>query len=82
MLDTYKIAELGDIINNKLHDYKVTEDNTLIIRVSDEMFKKIDEDLFYSQRKDNEQFIPSTDEILISFEYLSIKIERIANGTT
>lgn len=82
MLDTYKIAELGDMIDKKLHDYKVTENNTLIICVSDEMFRKIDEDLFYRQRKDDkEQFTPSTDEILISFNCLTIKIAK-NNGST
>ena len=49
----------------------------LTIYLNDEEFGKVDEDLFYRNRKDeNEEFIPSEGEIDITFEGVNMKIKN------
>ena len=48
----------------------------MTIYVNEDEFKKVDEDLFYRNRKgEEEEFIPSDGEIDINFEGVKILIE-------
>jgi hypothetical protein len=71
------IIELGNIIEEKLREDGVTEKAELAVYVNDDEFKKIDEDLFYRTRKDeNTEFIPSEGEIEVNFEGVNIIIRK------
>ena len=71
------IIELGNIIEGKLREDGVTEKAELTVYVNDDEFKKIDEDLFYRTRKDeNTEFIPSEGEIEVNFEGVNIIIRK------
>ena len=71
------IVELGDIISEKLAEDGVTEKSELIVYVNNDEFKKIDEDLFYRTRKDeNTEFVPSEGEIDVNFEGVNIIIKQ------
>ena len=71
------IVELGDMISEKLAENGVTEKAELIVYVNDDEFKKIDEDLFYRTRKDeNTEFVPSEGEIDVNFEGVNIIIKQ------
>jgi hypothetical protein len=71
------IIELGNIIEEKLKEDGVTEKAELTVYVNNDEFKKIDEDLFYRTRKDeNTEFIPSEGEIEVNFEGVNIIIRK------
>ena len=71
------IFELGQFISSKLKEDGVTMQSELIVYVTSEEFKKIDEDLYYRNRKDESQeFIPSEGEIDINFELVKIIIKE------
>lgn len=71
------IVELGDIISEKLAEDGVTEKAELTVYVNNDEFKKIDEDLFYRTRKDeNTEFVPSEGEIDVNFEGVNIIIKQ------
>ena len=71
------IFELGQLISTKLRDGGITNQSELFIYVNDNDFKKIDEDLFYRNRKDESQeFIPSDEEIIINFELVKVVIKK------
>lgn len=75
----YNIYEMGEKISNELSKDGVNIDNKLTIKVNQENFKKIDEDLFYRLNPDKDErgeFIPSDSMIEIKFENLSIVIEK------
>ena len=57
--------------------YTVTQKAELIIYLNEEEFKRVDEDLFYRNRKGNiEDFIPSEGEIDINFDGVKIIIKQ------
>ena len=71
------IFELGQFISSKLKENGVTIQSELIVYVTSEEFKKIDEDLYYRNRKDESQeFIPSEGEIDINFELVKIIVKE------
>ena len=71
------IIELGNIIEEKLKEDGITEKAELTVYVNDDEFKKIDEDLFYRTRKDeNIEFTPSEGEIEVNFEGVNIIIRK------
>jgi hypothetical protein len=71
------IFELGQFISSKLQDDGIAQQSELYIHLSDEEFKKVDEDLFYRNRKDETQeFIPSDGEIDINFDNVEIIIKK------
>jgi hypothetical protein len=75
----YNIYEIGENISKELSKDGVNIDNKLTIKVNQENFKKIDEDLFYRLNPDKDErgeFIPSDSMIEIKFENLSIVIEK------
>lgn len=72
---TNNIVELGTLITNDLKRYGIKEKAELTIYLGEEEFKKVDEDLFYRNRTDeNEKFIPSDGETIINFEGVKILI--------
>lgn len=73
---TMSIFELGQSISSKLKSDGIIKQSELTIYVSKEEFKKIDEDLFYRNRKDESQeFIPSEKEIDINFDLVKIIVK-------
>lgn len=76
-LGTMSIFELGQFISSKLKENGVTIQSELTVYVTSEEFKKIDEDLYYRNRKDESQeFIPSEGEIDINFELVKIIVKE------
>ena len=74
---TMSIFELGQFISSKLKEDGVTMQSELTVYVTSEEFKKIDEDLYYRNRKDEPQeFIPSEGEIDINFELVKIIVKE------
>ena len=74
---TMSIFELGQFISSKLKEDGITIQSELIVYVTSEEFKKIDEDLYYRNRKDESQeFIPSEGEIDINFELVKIIVKE------
>lgn len=74
---TMSIFELGQFISSKLKEDGVTMQSELIVYVTSEEFKKIDEDLYYRNKKDESQeFIPSEGEIDINFELVKIIVKQ------
>ena len=74
---TMSIFELGQFISSKLKEDGVTIQSILTVYVTSEEFKKVDEDLYYRNRKDESQeFIPSEGEIDINFELVKIIIKE------
>lgn len=74
---TMSIFELGQYISSKLKEDGITIQSILTVYVTSEEFKKIDEDLYYRNRKDESQeFIPSEGEIDINFELVKIIVKE------
>jgi hypothetical protein len=74
---TASIFELGQDITSKLKDDGVTIKSEFIIFLNEEEFKRVDEDLFYRNRQnEDEEFIPSDSEIDINFELVIIVIKK------
>jgi hypothetical protein len=71
-LNSIKIYELGEYVTKFLHDNGLTIENDLVIRVSKENLKKIDEDLYYRNKPDGNEFIPSDSDVVVKFENLNI----------
>lgn len=71
------IFELGNMISENLKENGITQKAELIIYLNKEEFKKVDEDLFYRMKKDdNEDFVPSEGEIDINFEGVKIIVKE------
>lgn len=74
---TMSIFELGQFISSKLKEDGVMAQSELTVYVTSEEFKKVDEDLYYRNRKDESQeFIPSEGEIDINFELVKIIVKE------
>lgn len=74
---TMSIFELGQFISSKLKEDGITIQSELSVYVTSEEFKKVDEDLYYRNRKDESQeFIPSEGEIVINFELVKIIVKE------
>lgn len=76
-LNSYKIFELGDMISKKLHENGLEKKSELIINVSPEELRKIDEDLFYRKNDKTEEYIPTEGELEITFEKLVIIVKAV-----
>lgn len=71
------IVELGDTISDKLRECGVKDKGDLIIYLDKDNFKKVDEDLFYRNRKsEEEEFVPSEGEININFSGVRMIIKE------
>ena len=74
---TISIIELGNFISSFLKENGVNTQSQLVIYLNAEEFKKVDEDLFYRNRKnENNEFIPSEGEININFDGVKIIIKQ------
>ena len=73
---TRNIAELGQMINDKLREDGIKQKAELIINVNKGEFRKIGEDLFYRNNEKKEEFIPSEDEIIVNFDNVKIIIKE------
>lgn len=73
-LNSYEIFELGKKLDERLHDDGITEKSELIITVSPDELKKIDEDLYYRNNPEGKDYIPTEGELSINFINILIKI--------
>lgn len=74
---TASIFELGQIVSSKLKEYGIAQQSQLYIYLNNEEFNKVDEDLFYRNRKDESQeFIPSEGEINVNFDGVKVIIKQ------
>jgi len=71
-LNSIKIYELGEYINKFLHENGLSKENDLVIKVTKEELKKIDEDLYYRNKPEGKEFIPSDNDVIVKFENLNI----------
>jgi hypothetical protein len=73
---TMSIFELGQMISSKLKEDGITQKSELCVYLNEEEFRRVDEDLFYRNRRgDREDFVPSEGEIDINFEGVKIIIK-------
>ena len=71
-LDSNKIFELGDYISNYLKTNGLEHDNKLVIGVTKDELRKIDEDLFYRNKTGDSEFIPSDMDVVVTFENVKL----------
>lgn len=71
-LNSIKIFELGEYINKFLFDNGLTKENDLVVKVTKEELKKIDEDLYYRNKPEGQEFTPSDNDVIVKFENLNI----------
>lgn len=71
------ISEIGNAISKKLIDDNVDGIAELSIELGSDEFKRVDEDLYYRMRdNENEEFIPSEGEIIVNFDKLKVIIKE------
>lgn len=71
-LNSIKIYELGEYIAKFLNENGLTQENDLVIKVDKTQLKKIDEDLYYRNKPNGEEFVPSDDTVVVKFENLNV----------
>ena len=71
-LSSIKIYELGEYITKFLSDNGLTREKDLVINVTKEELKKIDEDLYYRNKPEGKEFVPSDNDVIVKFENLNI----------
>ena len=79
-LNSYEIFELGEMIDNKLHENGITEKSVLTIYVNSEELNKIDEDLYYRNNPEGKDYIPSDGEIIVNFKNVVINFLEKKEG--
>ena len=67
-----KIFELGEYIAKFLTENGLIKENDLVIKVTKEELKKIDEDLYYRNKPEGKEFTPSDNDVVVKFENLNI----------
>lgn len=75
-LNRNTLIELGNKISEILTKSNVKDSSVLHIKVDENSFKKIDEDLYYRNDEQKEEFLPSENEIILKFLNLLIFIEK------
>lgn len=74
---TVSIYNIGTFLSEALKNDGVEEKASLVIYLNEEEFKKVDEDLYYRNREDDEdKFVPSEGEIDINFENVNLMIKQ------
>ena len=74
---TANIYELCEEISKRLNKDGITYDVTLTIPLDKDKFKKVDEDLFYRMREDeDEKFVPSEGEINVRVDNVILVIKE------
>ena len=71
-LNSIKIYELGEYISKYLNDNGLTQENDLVINVTKEQLRKIDEDLYYRNKPEGQEFTPSDTDVVVKFENLNM----------
>ena len=71
-LNSLKIFELGEYVSKYLNDNGLNSENDLVIKVSKEGLRKIDEDLYYRNKPEGKEFTPSDTDVVVKFENLNI----------
>lgn len=71
-LNSMKIFELGEYVAKFLTDNGLVKENDLVIKVTKEELKKIDEDLYYRNKPEGKEFTPSDNDVVVKFENLNI----------
>ena len=69
---TLKIYELGEYISKYLNDNGLTQENDLVVNVTKEQLRKIDEDLYYRNKPEGQEFTPSDTDVVVKFENLNM----------
>lgn len=71
------IFNLGTTISSMLGEDGITEKAELYVYVNEDEFHRVDEDLFYRNKKnDGDEFVPSEGEIRINFDKVVIVVKR------
>ena len=77
VLNTNLLCEIGECLSDKLKvDVNKLKSTKLILEVDEEYFKKLDEDIFYKLNDDGKEFIPSENEIFLTFQNIYIIIKK------
>ena len=71
-LNSMKIFELGEYVNKFLHENGIDSESDLVVKVTKDELKKIDEDLYYRNKPEGKEFIPSDNDVVVKFENLNI----------
>lgn len=71
-LNSIKIYELGEYISKYLNDNGLTQENDLVVNVTKEQLRKIDEDLYYRNKPEGKEFTPSDTDVVVKFENLNM----------
>ena len=71
-LNSNKIFELGDYISRFLFENGLSNENDLVINVEKDELKKLDEDLYYRNKPEGKEFVPSDNDVVVKFENLNI----------
>jgi hypothetical protein len=73
--DICKIGEIGNYLSEQLHNCGINKSD-IIVYVNKSDLIKIDEDLYYRLNDKTDNFIPSNDEIKISFHNLNFIVKE------
>jgi len=71
-LNSIKIYELGEYISKYLNDNGLSQENDLVVNVTKEQLRKIDEDLYYRNKPEGQEFTPSDTDVVVKFENLNM----------
>ena len=71
-LNSIKIYELGEYIAKFLNENGLHKENDLVINVTKDELRKIDEDLYYRNKPEGKEFVPSDNDIIVKFDNLNI----------
>lgn len=71
-LSSSKIFELGNYITRFLSENGVSTENDLVIKVTSDELRKIDEDLYFRNKPEGKDFVPSENDLIVKFENLNI----------
>lgn len=71
-LDTFKIFELASHVDKTLVANGAVRGGELVVYVSGEELRKIDEDLFYRNNEKDDEFVPSEGEVYVTCNKLKI----------
>ena len=71
-LNSIKIYELGEYISKYLNGNGLSQENDLVVNVTKEQLRKIDEDLYYRNKPEGQEFTPSDTDVVVKFENLNM----------
>jgi small-conductance mechanosensitive channel len=80
-LNRNTLIELGNKISEILTKSNVKDSSVLHIKVDENSFKKIDEDLYYRNDEKKEDFLPSENEIILKDPEPFIKVYEYADSS-